>query len=320
MRPELHNEDYPLVSVIVLNYKRREALERCLESALQQEYPRREIIVVDNHSEDNVKAFLANCDPSIRLIELEQNLGAGGGRNAGIRQANGEILITLDNDMVFCSPFELSKVVRRFQERPDIQVLAFQVCEASTGQLRLREWCHPRSWQEYGQTEFETHYFVEGACAYRRVVFETAGLYYEPLFIYCEGYDLALRLLDRGYRILYCPELRVFHLMAAETRTPEKPYYFFTRNYIWIAYKDYRWLDALRFLAPKLTMMLYFTLRARRFRPFLRGIRDGIAGLREIRKVRTPVGLATLRYLSQLEKHRPGLLFRFARHRTQPQL
>jgi GT2 family glycosyltransferase len=311
---------FPLVSVIILNYKRRDALKLALDSVLRQEYPNREIIVVDNHSEDDTAAVVRAAGSNVVFIELPTNVGASGGRNAGIRAARGDIVVTLDNDVVLLSPFELGKAVKAFEDRPKIHVIAFQVCDHQTGELRLREWCHPRSWKDFAQSEFETHFFVEGACAYRREVFDVAGFYYEPLFIYTEGYDLALRILDRGLKILYCPGIRVGHLMSPETRTRERPFYLFTRNYIWIAYKDYRLLDGLRFLAPKLAMMLYFTLRSGCYRAFLRGLWDGIRRLPVIRRDRTPIGKATVRYLDELERWRPGLLFRLARHRSQPQL
>lgn len=314
------NNGAPLVSVILLNYRRREALEQTLDSVLRQQYANREIIIVDNGSQRSLRDLVGGRDPTIQLIELPENRGAGGGRNVGIRIARGEIVITLDDDMSFASPCEIGKVVKTFEERPDIHVLAFQVCDAETGKVRLREWCHPRSWREFGESSFETHFFVEGACACRREVYERAGLYYEPLNVYCEGYDLALRILDFGFRILYAPTIQVFHRMSPVARPPERPYYLFTRNYIWIAYKDYGFLDGIRFLMPKLSMMLYFTLRSGRFLPFLKGFWDGFARLREIRRARTPVRRATVQYMAELDKHRPGLLFRLARHRTQPQL
>lgn len=310
----------PMVSVVILNYKRREALIRALDSVRQQEYPEREIIVVDNASDDGVCEFVTANAPEARLIELPENLGACAGRNAGIRAARGEIIITLDNDIYLDSPFELRKVVKAFENRSDIHVLAFQLCEADTGRLRLREWCHPRCWQAFGQTEFETNFFVEGACAYLRGVFDVAGLYYDPIFIGCEGHDLAMRILDSGFRILYTPQIRARHLMSQATRTRERPYYFYTRNYIWIAYKDYYFAEGCKFLFPKLLMMAYFSLRMHCVAAFLRGLRDGLAGLRRIRRERTPISRATARYFSQLESTRPGWFTRFVRHKVEPQI
>src|SRR5438309_2525163 len=100
----------PHVSVIIVYYKRRDALEGVLHSVLMQEYPVREIIVVDNHSEDDVEIFLAALDPSIRCLHLPENLGPGAARNAGIEAAQGEILITIDNDVSFARPAEISNV------------------------------------------------------------------------------------------------------------------------------------------------------------------------------------------------------------------
>jgi GT2 family glycosyltransferase len=310
----------PLVSIVILNYKRREALVRSLGSALAQEYPNLEIILVDNGSQDGIRDYVKDHPPQVKLIEMPQNLGACGGRNAGIREAQGEIVITLDNDIYFDSAFEVRKVVRMLQLRPDVHLLAFQLCDAQTGKLRLREWCHPRYWKDYAEKEFETNFFVEGACAYRREVFQTAGLYYEPLFIGVEGHDLALRVLDSGFRILYCPYIRANHLMSPATRTPDRPFYFYTRNYIWIAHKDFHFFAGVKFLVPKLLMMFYFTLRAKRFSAFLRGASDGVRGLFTVRRDRTAISEKTEKYLDNLESGRPNWLVRLGRHRLETQI
>lgn len=319
MRTEAQG-DSPLVSVVILNYKRLNALALSLDSALAQNYSNREIIVVDNHSEEDVEGLVRSRSADVKLIQLPQNLGTCGGRNAGIREARGQIIITIDDDINFASEFELSKVVKTFKARPDIAVLAFQLIDAKTGALRLREWCHPRSWIDFGQTEFETHFFIEGAVACRREVFEAVGLYYEPLFIGNEGWDLGLRILDRGFRMLYTPHIRVRHLMSPEARSSVRTYHNYTRNYIWIAHKDYPVLAGLRFLAPKLGMMLFFALRTGYVGAFLKGLWHGIAGLSKIHAERTPVSWATLRYMAELEKWRPNLWFRLARHRSSPQI
>lgn len=313
-------EESPLVSVVILNYKRRDALVQSLDSARQQLYENSEIIVVDNNSQDGTREFLASYAPEIRLVELSENRGACGGRNAGISAATGDIIITLDNDVFFEGPLEISKTVETFARRLDIHVLAFQLCDEKTGALRIREWCHPRSLATYGETEFETNYFIEGACAIRRQVYEVVGLYYEPLFIGCEGWDLALRILDNNFRILHTPRIRLRHLMSNETRTSDRPYYFDTRNYIWIACKDYPALAGTAFLGFKLLMMLYFSIRSRQLRAYIRALRDGVSGIPQAWRDRTPIRRATVRYLQELERWRPALRTRFARHREAVQL
>jgi GT2 family glycosyltransferase len=312
--------DSPLVSVIILYCNRRGTIQETIDSAVTQDYSHREIIVVDNHSQDDLSRVIECRGYAVSLIELPQNLGACAGRNAGIRAARGDILVFLDDDVSFRSTSELRKTVEAFNQHPQIHVLAFQVCDPETGELRLREWCHPRHWKEFGESEFETHYFGEGACAFRREVFEVAGLYYEAMFIAGEGHDLAVRLLDHGFRILYCSRVRVGHRAAMEGRSSDRQYYYLTRNFIWMAYKDYHFLDGLRFGLPNLLMMSYFTLRSGFYGPFLRGVWHGFTGLSQVRPDRKPIRKATVKYWAALEKWRPGLVSRFARHRTEPQL
>lgn len=308
----------PLVSIVVLNYKRLAALEQTLQSVVAQRYARKEIIVVDNHSEMNVAEVVRRCGPTIRLLELDANLGACGGRNAGIRAALGSIVITLDNDISFLSSDAVDQVVSLFDDHPEFHVLAFQLRDSVTGELRLREWCHPKDWRQFSEVRFPTHFFVEGAAAYRRAVFESAGGYFEPLFVYHEGWDLALRLLDHGFRILYCPEIKVSHMMSAEGRSNDHSYFLFTRNYVWIAYKDYPLREGVRFLSFRIAMMAYFSLREGQLASFAKGAWKGVTGCRNI--IRAPVQSSTLMYVDTLERERPNLLTRYMRHRVSPQL
>lgn len=310
----------PLISIVILYYKRREHIEETIRSVVQQDYPAREIIVVDNHSEDGLRRVLEPFGSTIKLIELSENRGATGGRNAGIREAQGEILLFLDDDMSLRSKSDLDSVVATFNRRPDIHVLAFRVCDPDSGELRLREWCHPRHWKQFSEKEFETHWFCEGASAFRRRVFDRCGLYYEPLFYGPEGHDLAVRLLDAGFRIMYCPEIKAGHRAAKQGRTSNRQYFYFTRDFIWMAYKDYPFFAGVRFLLPKLFMMFYFAVRSGAYVPFVRGLCQGITGLSGIRKDRTPISKATLAYWAKLEESRPGVFTRLARHRVEPQI
>ena len=310
----------PLVSVIVVYYKRRETIEETLDSIRRQDYPNREIIVVDNHSEDGLKEFVQASFSECRFLELPRNIGPCGGRNAGIRIAKGEFLVFLEDDVSFSSPFEISKMMKVWETHLDVQVLAFKVCDPETGKLRLREWCHPRYWKEFSESEFETYWFGEGASAFRREAFELCGPYYEPLFYGAEGDDLVVRLFNQGFRILYTPQVRVGHRASEKGRTSERQYYYFTRNYFWIAYKDFRVFEGVRYLLPKLMMMLYFTLRTGSYGPFFRGVWDGVRGLKTVRKDRTPANQKAIRNLAQLEKWKPNLFVRLSRHREAPQL
>ncbi|MHB8383580.1 MAG: glycosyltransferase family 2 protein [Candidatus Binataceae bacterium] len=310
----------PLVSIVILHYQDRDAFERTLASVCRQSYADREIIVVANGRHDDIRGVLEREAPEAQLVQLEANLGACGGRNAGILAARGDIIITLDNDIAFEGNCELGRIVEAFNRYPDIHVLAFKVCDGATGKLLIRGWCHPRDWKEFSDIEFETNYINEGACAIRREVYERAGLYYEPLFFGTEGWDLALRIMDRGFRMLYVPGVKVRHLTDDKTRPGERQHYSYTRNYIWTAAKDYPIGAGVAFLAVKLSMMLYLSIRTGHARAFARGFRDGIIGMPAVLRDRAPVSASTLKYVRKLEQTRPSLWLRLGRHRKAVQL
>lgn len=317
---ETTTPEAPLVSVVVVYYRRRDSIEESIKSVLSQDYPNLELIVVDNHSEDGLRELVKNRKYKAQVIELAENRGACGGRNAGFAAARGEIIVALEDDVSFRSPKEVSQMVAVFRNHPQYHVLAFQICDPETGELRTREWCHPRYWKEYGYREFETHWFGEGASAFRREVLQACGGYYEPFFYGAEGDDFVIRILNHGYRILYTPQVRVGHRASQNGRSSERQYYYFTRNYIWTTYKSYYFLDGMLYLLPKLVMMGLFTIRTGSFSPFLRGLWDGIRGLGQVRKHRSPATRQTVHYLAALERQRPNLLIRLARHKAAPQL
>jgi GT2 family glycosyltransferase len=306
-----------LVTISILTYKRRETLTKALDSVREQSYTPREVVVVDNGSGDDLADFLTEHYPEVRLVALTENLG-GAGRNRGIEAAFGDIVVTIDNDLYFDSPFELQKIVTAFEERPQATCIAFKVLESGSGQLHVRDWCHPRSYARYGDTEFETYFIPEGACAFRRKQFLEVGGYYEPFWLGHEGWDLALRMLDRGGRIVYCPSIRIRHQISGETRTNWRPYYFYTRNYIWVTARNYGALGTALFLPEKLAMMAYFAARTGNLRALGRGLRDGVTGLPKVWKTRKPLAASTWQRLEDLTDERPNVVARLRRHRERP--
>lgn len=318
--PETSKSHLPLISVVILYYKRRDTIEESVNSVLAQDYPNVELIIVDNHSEDGIRSAIEAMSRNVKFIELPENIGACAGRNKGLRLAHGEFVVFLEDDVKFLSSFEVTKITRVFEAHPEVHVLALQVCDPDTGRLRLREWCHPRYWKDHADAEFETSWFGEGASAFRREALDLCGGYYEPLFYGAEGDDLVVRLFNYGFRILHTPEVRVGHRASENGRSSYRQYYYFTRNYFWIAYKDFPFFAGMRYLLPKLGMMGFFALRTGSFKAFFRGTWDGIRGLGQIHSDRTPATSLTIRYLADLEKWRPNLFVRLARHREAPQI
>jgi poly-beta-1,6-N-acetyl-D-glucosamine synthase len=101
-RPHPKNVNAPLVSVLVPAYREEAVIAQAVSGALAMNYPRFELIVINDGSTDRtvdeVRPFLA--DRRVRLIDKQRNEGKALALNDGIAQARGELLLILDADAV----------------------------------------------------------------------------------------------------------------------------------------------------------------------------------------------------------------------------
>jgi glycosyltransferase involved in cell wall biosynthesis len=89
-----------LVSIIIPNYNNAEFLKSSVSSALLQDYPNIEVIVVDDGSTDDSVTILKEFGSKIRILQ-QSNSGAAAARNLGIKNASGEFLAFLDSDDIW---------------------------------------------------------------------------------------------------------------------------------------------------------------------------------------------------------------------------
>lgn len=89
----------PIVSVIIINYNKTLLTLECIRSVVSQsrdfEY---EIILVDNGSDRFDQQLFIDQFPDIKVISSNLNLGFAGGNNLGIKYANGDYILLLNND------------------------------------------------------------------------------------------------------------------------------------------------------------------------------------------------------------------------------
>jgi len=90
----------PLISAVIPMYNRKNTIDCCLNSVLNQSYQNLEVILVDDCSTDGTIEHIHNTymDKRIRVIQLKKNGGAQRARNEGIKNATGEWIAFLDSD------------------------------------------------------------------------------------------------------------------------------------------------------------------------------------------------------------------------------
>lgn len=299
----------PEISIAILTYRRRAYLERALASARAQRGVGTEVIVVDNAAEPELKQWLAETAPEVRYIAMERNGGCEG-RNAALALARAEIVITIDDDVELFGSDTACQVLGLFRDDSLLACANFLVTGPDRKVLG-REWCHPRP-IGHAHLSFETYFILEGACAMRRRAVLSAGGYYAPFFLGHEGIDLAYRLMDRGLRVIHTPSITVVHYAAAENRPSWRVYYYYTRNAIWVAARNFGLARALYVSVENTAKMAFFAVRAGELKAWARGVRDGVLGIRRL--PRLPMDAGTLVKIREVAAHRVSLFGRIQRH------
>lgn len=108
----------PFVSIIISNYNYGRFLSEAIDSAINQTYVNKEVIVVDDGSTDNSRAVIASYGNLIVPV-LKQNGGQASAFNAGFAASHGDIICMLDSDDIFF-PNKLTQIVEIFTQHPDI--------------------------------------------------------------------------------------------------------------------------------------------------------------------------------------------------------
>lgn len=301
MRVASRETTAPPISIVILTYNRGLLARQLVDSVLKIDYRPLEIIVVDNCSAEPVRNHLREWLPAIRIVEMESNVGVAG-RNRGIQEATGEIVITLDDDVYGLTGDHLRKIVD-ILANPTIGAVCFKVVDPDN---RITNWCHHYEVAEYSERNFVTNEITEGAVAFKRTVLERSGLYPGEFFISHEGPDLAFRIMNQGYVVMYSPHVQVIHHHSPKGRSNWRRYYYDTRNLLWLAARNYRLLYGVKWVAIGLAAMLVYAVRDGYLRYWWRGVWDGLMGLPRAYRERTPPTANTWTIVEQIERNRPG--------------
>jgi O-antigen biosynthesis protein len=228
----------PVCSIVIPTYNGRDLLARCLASIERHRPdPARhtiEIVVVDNGSSDGTSGWLAEAEPSVRVVRLEKNREFCGAANAGLAAARGTFVQLLNDDTEVTagwveaglSPFADETVgsvaplvlVRSDPRRVDSAGDSY----AWFGWPMKRG--HGQSASSWSARGIEEVFGASGSSAfYRAEALRRSGTLDMLLRSYYEDIDLAFRLRWAGYRCLYNPACVIHHDISAtnDHRSPE---------------------------------------------------------------------------------------------------
>jgi glycosyltransferase involved in cell wall biosynthesis len=193
--------DSPLVSVIIPAYNQGPLLARAIRSVLAQTYERREIIVVNDGSTDDVTRRTVMGFGEAIVYAEQPNGGVAAARNTGIERARGQLIALLDQDDMWL-PHKLDTQMEALAANPGVAVVhsSYHLIGADghrSGTARLPE----------GRYRPLPRLFVENHIIPCTVVFDRAlvpgELPFDPSVNGSDDWDLWLRLALEGHDF-YC--------------------------------------------------------------------------------------------------------------------
>jgi len=215
---------FPLVSVVVINFNGRkylgDILDNCIISILNNDYDNLELIIVDNGSSDGSVEYIESkfgYDGRVKIFSLKDNMGTAGGKNIGIYTSKGKYVFILNNDIVLKKK-TLRKMVDIFENNDKIGVLGCVLItpdgdiqtegEFFTKKISLLKILYPSLLDKVSKNRIIKNrknnlnlvdWLVGAAVMLKKTVLMDINLYDEEYFMYSGEVDIAYRIKKSGY-------------------------------------------------------------------------------------------------------------------------
>lgn len=238
------------VAIVILNYNGKNWLEKFLPNVITHNtYNNAEIVVADNASTDDSVAFLQKEFSEIKIIQNKNNSGYAGGYNAALKNVNADIYCLLNSDVEVSGQW-IENMLPIFGDdlvaaaQPKILSYQhknkFEYAGAAGGFIDKYGYpfCRGRIFdtveEDKGQYDTPSEIFwATGACLFiRSAIFHQAGGFDEDFFAHQEEIDLCWRLKNLGYKIMYVPQSKVYHVGGGtlDKKNPKKTFLNFRNN------------------------------------------------------------------------------------------
>jgi len=228
-----------MISIIIVNFKSEEFLEKCLKSI--QKFPPKcsyEIIIVDNNSGTDPNKFGKISrnyisEKNFKFIKSAKNLGYGQGNNLGVKKSKGDFIVILNPDIeikkgtldILLKFLQKNSTVgivgpkllypdgkvqdsfRRFPNPPDLIIKRIGF---------LRKLFHKRMvnflmWDNDFEKEIEVDWVVGAFMMIRKNAWNKVGGFDPRFFLFFEDTDLCKKMWQKGFKVYFNPHCEALH-------------------------------------------------------------------------------------------------------------
>jgi GT2 family glycosyltransferase len=231
------------LSIIIVNYNVKEFLQNLIHSIEKASLNlTKEIIIVDNASDDGSVEFIGEKFPQIKLLANKKNLGFGKANNIGLGQAVGKYILLVNPDtLVAEDTFE--KMIEFFESNSEVGLAGCKILNPDgTLQLACRR-SFPGPWTSFTKVTglsslfpnskifarynltyldenktYEVDAISGSFMMMRKEVYEKVGGFDEQFFMYGEDLDLCYRIQKSGFKIYYVHSAQIIHYKGESTK------------------------------------------------------------------------------------------------------
>lgn len=288
-----------MVTVVIPNYNGKNYLRDCIESVRRQLQVEYELIIIDNASTDSDYAWEKE-QPDFTWVSQDQNYGFSHAVNEGIKRAKGQYILLLNNDTVLEEDFLKAMREAIEQDKRIFAVSSKMLCyhqpeiiDDVGDEYNLLGWAFKRG-EGKSRDKYMQAYNVFSACAgaalYRKSVLHEIGGFDEKFFAYMEDVDISYRARIYGYKNVYCPFAKVYHIGSATSGSKHNQFKvkLAARNNIYMVYKN---MPILQLLINSPFLIIGYLIKGIYFSKkglgsiYLQGIKEALTTYKELTKV-----------------------------------
>lgn len=233
----------PDVSIIILNYNAKPFLSDLFKSIKIQKGLKLQVIMVDNNSTDNSVSFVKKNFAWVEVVKRSTAEGFSAGNNVGVKSAKADTILFLNPDMKFKKSTDLKKTYAKYHSTPNLGILSPKIILVVSG--LIDETCHrgfPTPWaaltyfsglartfpksRVFGQylqsyKDYDSEHEVDSVggmfIMMSRKIGQSVGWWDEDYPLYGEDIDLCYKVKEKGYKVIYWPNVIVEHYKGAST-------------------------------------------------------------------------------------------------------
>jgi len=238
------------LAIVVVNYKTKFHLKRCLKSI--EKYPfslgNSVTVVVDNFSDDGSVEMVMEEFPTVKLIPNKDNRGFAKGCNQGIQSVRAEYYLLLNSDAAVLED-ALDILVKYMRQNPDVGAsggliyidkggiqpstlifpkysnLIFSRRNIFTKIPRIKK--KMQELRKVPKQIKDVPALAGGFIMMRNKALSEVGLLDERFFMYLEDMDICKRLHEANWRVVFIPEAKIIHTWGASSNQNKEKSFFF---------------------------------------------------------------------------------------------